>query len=100
MSVVSARAVGAVVAVRLPIVLVLFSFFALATLAGLAFVRALDPSDVFSFGLEIVLLLLNFIFSVLVHENLGAVVACLVGVLVYEDFDLLEPFFRNLGIVF
>ena len=91
---------GAIVAVRLLIVLALFSLFTLAILAGLTFVRALDLSDVFSSSLEIVLLPLDFILSVLVYKNLGTIIAYLVGVLVYKDFDLLELFLRNLGIVF
>ena len=96
----SVRAVGVIVAVRLLTVLALFSFFILAILASLTFVRALDLSDVFSSSLEIILLLLDFILSVLVYKNLGTIITYLVRVLVYKDFNLLELFFRNLGIVF
>ena len=99
MSIVSARAVGAVVAVRLPIVLALFPLFTLAILASFTFVKALNLSDVFSFSLEIILLLLNFILSVLAYKNPNTIITRLVGVLVYKDFNLLEPFFQNLGIV-
>ena len=91
---------GAVVAIRLLIVLAFFSFFTLGIFAGFAFVRALDLSDVFSSSLEIILLLFNFILSVLAYENLGAIIAYLVRVLVYKDFNLLKLFFRDLGIVF
>ena len=91
---------GVIVAVRLLIVLALFSFFILAILASLTFVRALDLSDVFSSSLEIILLLLNFILSVLVYKNLNTIIAYLVRVLVYKDFNLLKLFFRDLGIVF
>jgi len=100
MSVVSVRVVGAAVAVRLLIVLTLFSLFALVILAGFTFIRVLDLSDVFSSSLKIVLLLFNFILSVLVYENLGTIIARLVRVLVYKDFNLLELFFRNLRIIF
>jgi len=92
--------VGAIVAVRLLIVLALFSFFILAILASLTFVRALDLSDVFSSSLEIVLLPFNLILSISAYKNLGTIITRLTGVLVYKDFDLLKPFFRNLRVIF
>ena len=100
MSVVSVRAVGTIVAIKLLTVLALFSLFTLGTLAGFTFIRALDPSDIFSSSLKIILLPLNFILSVLVYKNLGTIIAYLVRILIYKDFDLLKLFFRNLGIVF
>jgi len=100
MFIVFVKVVGTTVAVRLLIVLAFFPFFILAILAGFTFVKALDLSDIPSSSLEVVLLLFNFILSVLAYKNLSTIIARLVKVLVYKDFDLLELFFRDLGIIF
>lgn len=47
----------------------------------------------FSFYLEIILLLLDPIFGVVIYKNLNIITASLIGELVYKDFDFLELFF-------
>jgi hypothetical protein len=82
------------------VVLTLFPSSIAVTSTGLPFAGALNPFNIFPSGLEVVLLPLNSILNVFVCEDLDAVVVRPVGVLVRKDFDFLEPFVRDLAIVF
>jgi len=68
--------------------------------AGLSFAGVLDLLNVLSSCLKVFLLLLDLVFCIFVYKNLDTVSRSLIRVLVYKDFDFLELFVRNLGVVF
>jgi hypothetical protein len=68
--------------------------------ASLSFAGVLNPLNIFSSSLEVVLLLLNPILDVFIRKDLDAIVICLIGVLVRKDLNFLKLFIRDLAVVF
>jgi len=79
--------------VPIKVILISFPFAIITIFAVFTIIQVYSLLNVLPLYLEVVLLLLDFIFRILTYKSLDAIVTRLVKKLVYKDFDFLKLFF-------
>jgi len=82
------------------VILILGALSVAFVIAEFSFARILNLLNISSSYLKVFLLLLNLVLYIFIYKDFDTISCSLVRVLAYKDFDFLEPFVRNLYVIF